>query len=62
MVANIEYDYEDKDVSKLQIIKDSDSSKCVQVVFTDGTTFNIKNDFLNCSSYYDFDKKEEIYE
>ena len=62
MVANLEYDYEDKDVSKLQIIKDSDSSKCVQVVFTDGTTFNIKNDFLNCSSYYDFDKKEEIYE
>ena len=62
MVANIEYDYEDKDVSKLQIIKDSDSSKCVQVVFTDGTTFNIRNDFLNCGSYYDFDKKEEIYE
>lgn len=62
MVANLEYDYEDKEVSKLQIIKDSDSSKCVQVVFTDGTTFNIKNDFLNCSSYYDFDKKEEIYE
>ena len=61
MVANIEYDYEDKEVSKLQIIKDSDSSKCVQVVFTDGTTFNIKNDFLNCSSYYDF-KNDYVYE
>ena len=62
MVANIEYDYEDKDVSKLQIIKDSDSSKCVQVVFTDGTTFNIKNDFLNCDSYYDFNKNDYVYE
>ena len=61
MVANLEYDYEDKEVSKLQIIKDSDSSKCVQVVFTDGTTFNIKNDFLNCSSYYDF-KNDYVYE
>ena len=61
MVANLEYDYEDKEVSKLQIIKDSDSSRCVQVVFTAGTTFNIKNDFLNCSSYYDF-KNDYVYE
>ena len=62
MVANLEYDYEDKEVLKLQIITLNNSNRCVQVVFTDGTTFNIRNDFLNCGSYYDFDKNEEIYE
>ena len=60
MVANLEYEYEDKEVSKLQIITLNDSNKCVQVVFTDGTTFNIRNDFYNCNFYYDFSKNQII--
>ena len=61
MIAHKNYKYENKDVLKLQIIK-SNNSKNVQVVFTDGTIFDVKNDYSNCTSYYDFSKKTEVYE
>ena len=54
-------EYENKDVSKLQIIK-SGNSKYVQVVFTDGSTFDIRNGYLDNPTYYDFNKKTWINE
>ena len=60
MVADLEYNYEDKEVLKLQIIPLNDSDICVQVVFTDGTTFNIRNDYYTCVLYYDFNKNQII--
>ena len=63
MVASKEYEYRDKDVSKLQIITLNDSVKCAQVVFTDGTTFNIQDKSRSeWTHYYDFSKNQIIYE
>lgn len=63
MIASKEYEYRDKDVSKLQIIILDDSVRCAQVVFTDGTTFNIQDKSRSeWTHYYDFNKNQIIYE